>query len=139
MRDRVIASALALLGTPFMHQGRSPGLAIDCAGVLVCIGRALGLVAPDFDVTGYPPTPDGVSLKRICDAMLTPAELAPGGVALIAWRFGPPQHLGVVVPMDDGLGLVHAENLRRHQVVVERLRFTRAMRLVAAYRLPGVH
>ena len=30
----IIASARACLGTPFLHQGRIPGVALDCAGLV---------------------------------------------------------------------------------------------------------
>lgn len=38
----VIAAALKLQGTPYRHQGRQPGLALDCAGVIVCVCRDVG-------------------------------------------------------------------------------------------------
>lgn len=139
--QEVIAAALAMLGTPFHHQGRVPGVGLDCAGVPVCIAWQLGLVPREWNVADYSARPDGVSLKRICDDMMLPVS-APtlGGCVLVAWGNGPPQHLGVVVPMPDGaLGMVHAESRRHRQVVLQRLRFGAHMRLVAAYTLPGVN
>lgn len=135
----ICAAAVRLLGTPFHHQGRWPGLGLDCAGVPIVVARWLGLVAPDFDVTGYAPMPDGRSLKRWCDqTMLQIAAPEAGGVVLVAWREGPPQHLGIVVPGAHGKDMIHADSVRHHAVVRTRLQFGRAMRLVQAYRLPGV-
>lgn len=138
----IVAAARALLGTPFHHQGRVPGVGVDCAGVPICIARALGLVAPDWDVTAYPRVPDGVSLQRYCDDALLPATAPePGGVVLVAWgASGLPQHLGVVVPYlhARALAMVHADSLRHGQVVLQRMVFGRVMRLVRTYRFAGV-
>lgn len=141
LRAAIVAEARGWIGTPFIHQHRVRGVGVDCAGLVICVARAVGIVPPDFDVTGYGMNPDGKSLKAYCDQHLQlldePMNL--GDVVLVAWRQGPPQHLGIVVDHPSGLwGMVHAEN-RAHRAVVEtRLHFGRAMRLVAAYRFPGV-
>lgn len=135
----VCDAAERLLGTPFHHQGRWPGLGLDCAGVPIAVARWLGLVAPDFDITGYGPMPDGRTLKRWCDrCMLQIGGPEVGSVVLVAWRDGPPQHLGIVVPGRHGADMIHADSIRHREVVRTRLHFGRAMRLVQAYRLPGV-
>lgn len=138
---QVAAEARAWIGTPFSHQGRSREAGVDCVGLVIAVARALGLVLPDFDVTGYGARPDGSSLRAACDEHMTQVD-APqmGGVVLMAWSGGPPQHLGLVAdhPLG-GCSLVHADGRRARCVVEQRLVFTRAMRLVAAYRLPGVH
>ena len=60
-------------------------------------------------------------------------------MVLVAWRDGPPQHLGLVVDHPGGgWGMVHAENRAHRRVIETRLAFGRAMRLVAGYSLPGV-
>jgi cell wall-associated NlpC family hydrolase len=142
-RMLVVDAARSMIDTPFAHQGRTPGLALDCAGLLICVARSLGLIAPDFDVSGYSRRPDGNSLRTYCDLYMAPIASADllgfGDVVLVAWRNGLPQHLGIVAPyVHSGLSMVHAES-RRHQRVIEtRLLFGQAMRLVAAYRIPGV-
>lgn len=139
-RDDIVCEARSWIGTPFVHQHRQRGHAVDCAGLLIGVARALGIVAPDFDVTGYSPRPDGVSLRAYCDEHLLPSEaLHVGGVALVAWRNGPPQHLGIVTPYSaDRLAIVHAEGQRHRKVIETRLVFGREMQLVAAYSFPGV-
>ena len=136
----VIRAAQDLLDTPFHHQGRVPGVGLDCAGVPIVIARALELVAPDFDVTGYPRAPDGQTLQRYCAEHMLPAPAPePGGVVLVAWGDGPPQHLGIVAPWrHGGLAMIHAESRRHHAVVMTRLQFGWSMRLAGAYRLRGV-
>lgn len=141
LQRAVVAEARAWIGTPFVHQHRVRGMAVDCAGLVIGVSRALGLVPQDFDVTGYAPIPDGRTLRAYCDAHLQPvAHLELGAVVLVAWRGGPPQHLGIVVDHPSGAwGMVHAES-RMHRAVIEsRLHFGRAMQLVAAYRIPGVN
>lgn len=137
----VVAAARVLLGTPFHHQGRSPGVGIDCAGVPIVVARTLGLVAPDFDVTGYPAAPDGISLRAYChDYMSRWAWEEPGGVVLVSWRDGPPQHLGIVAEHESGTGLsiIHADSIRQRCVIETRLEWGRYMRRVACYRFHGV-
>jgi hypothetical protein len=137
----VVTAARALLGTPFQHQCRSPGVALDCAGVVICTARAVGAVAPEFDVTGYRRLPDGVSLRAYCDAHLR-AVAAPrvGGVVLVSMGPGRPHHLGIVVPYAHGnaLAMVHAESQRHRSVIETRLMFGATMRLQGAYVIPGV-
>lgn len=136
----VVAEARRWVGVPFAHQHRHREVGVDCVGLVVCVARALAVVPAAFDVTGYPAVPDGRSMRAQCDAVLEPAAaLQLGGVALLAWMGGPPQHLGIVAEHPSGgWSLIHAENRRHRQVIEQRLVVGRAMQLVAAYRLPGV-
>lgn len=137
----VVAAARALLGTPFHHQGRSPGVGIDCAGVPIVVARALGLVASDFDVNDYPPMPDGTSLRAYCHEYMARWHVEePGGVVLVSWRDGPPQHLGIVAEHESGAGLsiIHADSVRQKRVIETRLEWGRYMRRVACFRIIGV-
>lgn len=129
-----------MIGTPFQHQARMPGVGLDCAGLVIAVARRLGLVPANFDITGYQRTPDGLSLERNCDAHLVriaAADLDGGDVVLIAWGDGDPHHVGIVADyLHGGLSMVHAEGRRHKRVIETRLLFGRSMRLVAAYRLP---
>ncbi|MBK8745664.1 MAG: peptidase P60, partial [Propionivibrio sp.] len=42
MTAAILAAARACIGTPFVHQGRIPGLALDCAGLVVAVAQAIG-------------------------------------------------------------------------------------------------
>ncbi len=35
-REDFVRVARSYIGTPFHHQGRLPGVGLDCAGVIVC-------------------------------------------------------------------------------------------------------
>lgn len=36
------------VGTPYVHRGRLPGVALDCVGVAICALRTLGVPVGDF-------------------------------------------------------------------------------------------
>lgn len=142
-RAEIVAIARGFVGTPYQHLGRQPGVALDCAGVLICTGRAAGLVAPDFDVPNYVPQPDGVSLLAWCRAHLGPAvsklDMAPGD-AIVVRPGMRPQHLALLGDYRyGGLSMIHASNEARPPRVIEtRLMWSEALKFVAAFRMPGV-
>jgi len=139
---QVVTAARALLETPYHEQARLPGIGIDCAGMPIVVARMLGLVAPEFDVTGYTSRPDG-TLLSVCDRFMQ-RVVAPevGGVVVVAVRReGLPSHLGIVATWSGGdgfLSMIHADNVRARRVIETRLEWSAALRLVQAYRLPGV-
>lgn len=51
--ERFVQAARALIGSPFMHQGRLAGIALDCIGVPMVAGRSVGLLEPDFEFSAY--------------------------------------------------------------------------------------
>lgn len=141
--EQVVAEARTWIGTPYQHQARVKGVGVDCAGLLIGVARALGLVSPDFDVNGYARLPDGWSLIESSERHMQRVERADmrGGDA-VAVRFDSgPQHFGLLAPYrHGGMSIIHAAS--KHARVIEtRLLFgsgPRAMKLVGAYRLPGV-
>lgn len=46
----VVSTAREYIGTPWHHAGRLKGVGIDCAGLLVCVSRDLGVPVED-DIT----------------------------------------------------------------------------------------
>lgn len=133
----IVETARSLIGTKFHHQGRVPGVGLDCAGVLIVTAWITGKKPRSFDVTGYPRIPDGVTLQRLCDENLDRVwELQPGDIALIRWQKSdaPAQHLGIVGDHPNGLSLIHADSRHHKKVIESRLEFGRYMRLVQGYR-----
>lgn len=141
-RAEFVAVVRSYVGTPYHHQGRLPGVGLDCAGVLICAAWACGVKPAGWDVNGYARQPDGETLRRICDEHLTaidPAAMRAADVLLVRFRRGPPQHLGIVFDHPrGGLSMVHADGLRSKSVSETRVEFGRAMSLVAAYSVPGL-
>lgn len=138
-REDIVAEARTHVGTPWVHQGRTPGHGLDCAGLVIVVARSLGLVAEDFDVNGYTPAPDG-SMLRWCDEhMQRLRDLELGAVLVLATR-DQPQHLGIVGDyLHGGWSLIHACNAAKPPRVIEtRLMFATNMRLRGIYCMPGV-
>lgn len=111
-RERVIETARSYLGVPFRHQGRTRESGIDCAGLLLCVGRELGYLPPEFDVHGYDRTPDGVTLQRVCaegGRRKSMRNRLPGDLVLMrsidtSW----PTHVGVLSEIKGKPFLIHA-------------------------------
>ncbi len=104
-RQEVINYARTLIGTPYHHQGRLPGVGLDCIGLMVMLAKFIGL--PPNDETGYGRIPDGQSIHRgLTRDMVTirPVEVQPGDV-LTFWirRPGLVQHVGLATDV----GLIH--------------------------------
>jgi cell wall-associated NlpC family hydrolase len=142
-REQIVSEAREWIGTPYRHQARAKGVAVDCVGLLIGVARRLGLVAPDFDVTGYTRRPDGWTLIEECERHMTRLErdFMRYGDGVIVRFDAEPQHFGFVAPYrHGGWSIIHAT--AKYGCVVEtRLLFGRAplaMKFVAAYRLPGI-
>lgn len=135
--EQIVAAARALIGTPYAHQGRLPGIALDCVGVAVTICRQQ-MMNPTLDVTGYPQVGDGKMLMEACDKYLIRIqEIEVGGVAIFS-SGGPVHHMGIVAPYQyGGLSFIHARGPLHPRKVVE-TKIIGTMRLCAAYRFPGV-
>jgi cell wall-associated NlpC family hydrolase len=138
--SEVVAKAREWLGTPFQHQQRTKGLAVDCAGLLIGVARELQLVEADFDVGGYARQPDGVSLLRSCDQYMTRLQrdqLRPGHVIVVSYD-AHPGHIGILGDYaHGGLSMIHAA-MKSGRVIETRLMFSSHMRFAAAYNLLGV-
>lgn len=139
-RAEIVAEARSWLGTPWVHQHCLKGVAVDCAQMIMAIGKARGLVPEDLRVDDYGREPNGTILK-VCSEHMDPirqADMLPGDVVVVMVEHQP-QHLGVVADyVHGGLSVVHASSAGRKQVIETRLAFMRGFRYVAAYRFRGV-
>lgn len=143
MRQAFIDACRAQVGTPWVHQGRTPGLALDCLGLIIASLWQIGLKPRTFDIVGYGEHPDG-SMLALCRQHMReiPRTAArSGSVVLLAGDEGP-RHLGVLWDYAPGhLGIVHARagGKREARVVEHRLLLGPRMRLVAAFDIPGLN
>lgn len=133
--DDIIAAARECLDTPFRHQGRLPGIGIDCAGVAIHVAKRIG--ADCFDVDGYGPVPVGGELEKALDAQpcLDPVELAdrlPGDLLLMRFA-AEPQHLAICA----GDTIVHAYEAVG-KCCEHRLSSVWESRIVRIYRFEGI-
>lgn len=99
----LILTARQCLKTPFHHQGRVPGIGLDCGGLIVHIARTHNLRYND--VMGYSREPDGWSLEACLDSqpglthVTCSTELArKAGDILLLWinRKHIPRHLAIL-------------------------------------------
>lgn len=132
-RSEVVAEARTWLETPYRHQGRLKGVAVDCAGLVLGVVRALGMECRD--VEGYAKRPDG-TLKDIVYSQTLPVEPgceAAGDVVVFHWD-NDPVHLAILTSKDS---IIHAFAINRE--VCEHGINERWRRQIAAFRkIPGV-
>lgn len=107
LSDEIINAARDVIGTPFKHQGRLPGIALDCAGVIVHVLESVGV--PYNDLYGYSRLPHNGRLKAALDSqssLIRVSNFEPGDVLLM--RFGKePTHLAIFA----GSTIIHAYEL----------------------------
>lgn len=137
-RQTIVETARAWIGTPYRHQGRHKGRAIDCIGLIIGVGADLGVTikAP----TNYSESPSGEMLVREADQQfITPAhtEMAPGDIAVLwGWSRNEPQHFAIVGNFGPRLTMIHAFSKRR-QVVEHGFDDFWSKRFVRLYNFPG--
>lgn len=129
--EAIVACARTWTGTRYVHQARGPKGpegGTDCVGLLIGVAAELGIVAPDYDPTGYDWETDGTQLRAELSTysdlvaysdvsqeidfwleVLQPADIAVFKIV------GLPQHTGFVTEIDYGTsgtfpGLIHAYN-----------------------------
>lgn len=101
----IVTAARACLGTPFVHQGRQPGVGLDCVGVAIHALRACGYTVTD--IPGYGRTPYGIALAEAIEAhefLQRVPDIAPGDILLMRFE-REPQHIAIAG--DEGT-LIHA-------------------------------
>ena len=132
--EQIIAAARACLGTPFVHQGRIPGQALDCAGLVMAVAQSIG--ADYQDQPGYGRTPANGLLQQAlemqpCLQRVAMADRQAGDVLLM--RFATePQHLAI----DAGATVIHSYQ-QVGKVCEHGLTDVWLKRIVAVYRFRG--
>jgi cell wall-associated NlpC family hydrolase len=136
-RDEVVTEARQWLSVPYRHKGRSR-TGLDCIGLLVVVGRALGVPHEDrTDYTDYP-TAERV-IQNVMDRYLELAPAAsawPGSIGLFADE-RLPCHCGLFSLQHGRVHLIHAM-LRRRVVLEEPWLNGRGFRLIRRYQFPGL-
>ncbi len=131
--DDIVAAARACIGTPFVHQGRIPGVALDCAGLVVAVAESVGVEYADH--AGYGRNPANGLLESVLDVQpfLTRVfDRKPGDVLLMRFA-GEPQHLAIFT----GDNIIHSyESVGK--VCEHRMADVWAVRIVRVYRFKGV-
>lgn len=131
--DEIITAARACVGTPFQHQGRIIGLALDCAGVIVHTAAQFGLQS--VEPTGYGRSPCDGMLEAAADLQLYLQRVIDMQAAdVLMMRFtGEPQHVGIYT----GDTIIHAYE-SAGKVVEHRMDDKWLRRVVRVYRFKDV-
>jgi cell wall-associated NlpC family hydrolase len=93
--DDIINAARSQLGTPFRHQGRVPGLALDCAGLAAYVAKSLGCDYNEWP--GYGRTPHRGLLQSVLDnqpCLVRVNDRQPGDLLLMKWN-KEPMHVAI--------------------------------------------
>lgn len=94
-----VSAARACLNTLFHHQGRIPGIGLDCIGLVIVALRATGMHIQDR--TDYGRRPDGKSLAAALTAHgATPVDAIAAGDVLLFRYDGQPQHVALATSAD---------------------------------------
>lgn len=128
----IIEAARKYLGVPFRHQGRTPPLALDCAGLFVQVCRDIGL--PVDDEQGYGVNPHkGLleqSIERQPFLVRVPKEQMKAGDILLMRFNTDPQHIAIHA----GETMIHAYS-HAGKVVEHRIADVWRARIVRVYRV----
>lgn len=115
--DLLISAARSWIGTPYRHQGRLRGHAVDCVGVVIEAALetgVLGVSRETFDqrfrpFQGYGRLPRPLLVRRALATFMVEVEHArEGDVAFLRWDRGPPMHLAFLARHDGRLTMIHA-------------------------------
>ncbi|WP_440468115.1 NlpC/P60 family protein [Pseudomonas sp. YH-1] len=139
-RSEIVALAMAQQRTPFRHQGRVPGLVLDCVGLYIHICSELGI--EHIDTEGYARQPYDGTLERELDRQpglekISLNEAQAGDV--LAMRISrAPQHIAIHAGFIDGHPYIIHSSEEAGYVCHHRLDSTWRHRLLMAYRFKGV-
>ena len=127
----VVAEARSWLGVPYLHQGRTRA-GIDCVGLPIVVGRALGFFREGFEVANYGRLPSTELAERVVEHCRPIERGTAGALVVIAWT-----RLAAHVAIGTGDTLIHAyESVGR---VTEHGYRGRWLRLThSTWALPGV-
>lgn len=131
----IVAAAREAIGTPFRHQGRTIGKALDCAGLIIHVAQSVNV---DYsDVAGYSKNPsDGILESALdsqpCLVRVDIQDRQAGDILLMRFS-GDPQHLAICA----GETIIHSyANVGR--VCEHRLADVWVSRIVRVYRFTEV-
>lgn len=141
-RAEIIEFVRAMPPTPFRHQGRAPGVGIDCIGrILVPLWH---FELTDIDIKGYPRLSSEQQIYRFLENVIASGliwripkkDRLPGDFAL--FRIGKdPQHFGWITDT----GIAHATYLsdkKRNCLVEHSMDQTLIDSIIQIYRVRGI-
>jgi hypothetical protein len=118
----IVREARTWVGTPYRHAARLKGVGVECVGVILGVGTALGHISPLADLAflkyrGYSRVPNPRRmLQGMCEYLVRrdePVGVIPpdGSIGWFQWREDLPMHLAIVGTFDQRRTMIHAFNL----------------------------
>lgn len=110
---KIVDTARSFVGTKFVHQGRMPGVGLDCIGLITCVARALDI--PHHDDVNYSRRPEPGRLREgllASGCFEIPAEERRHGDILTFWFCASrhEQHVGILATDRGRETLIHTLN-----------------------------
>ena len=136
--EQIIAAARECLETPFRHQGRQPGLGLDCVGLVRYPLVRLCGITDDFRTYSLQAQPEHKTRAILAQfdhliSEVPKADMRPGDILWMRFNRDP-QHFGLFT----GWNLIHAVNNGRRRVVEHGFRAPWPARVRAVFRYRGV-
>jgi len=130
--DLVVQYAREALGTPYRHQGRLVGQALDCIGLAIYVAQRLNL--PYTDLPAYGQTPHKGLLQEMTElqpCLERVSQRQKGDLLLMKFTYDP-QHMAICA----GDTIIHCA-MDTGRVVENRIDADTERRIVAVYRFRG--
>ena len=148
-RASIVGAAREYVGTPFQHQGRIRGKALDCVGLVLCVCEDLGILGASHspeswtrlpEYTTYGPQP----LRRVvfdkCMERLVAKgrfDIKPGDVLSLRVPMEP-CHVAIVSERAGVLYMIHAYNGGTEKCVEHVFEVKWQRRVAGVFSIPGV-
>lgn len=117
-RSAIVAAARSWVGTPFQHQQSLKGVGVDCVGVILGVGRELGVLeispAAWAPFAAYTRQPNPARMRKamgkfLDESIVDPRSIPePGSIGWFGWRADLPMHLAITAELDGRPTMIHA-------------------------------
>jgi len=144
-RSDIYNEARRWVGTPYHHHGRAHSQSCDCIGLLIGVGRVLGLtVPPEMALPDYSSLPHDDLSERMAARFLVPSKIKtidqalPGQIGLFSIsQRGVGQHFAIFALHKGRKTMIHAY-MRGRTVIEAGISDHWRSRLISVYDYPGV-
>jgi NlpC/P60 family putative phage cell wall peptidase len=148
-RSAVVAAARRWIGTPFAHQGRVKGRAVDCLGLILCVLEEVGAMGasptseswtrlPEYTQYGPEPGKGKVYAGCIKHAILKPFHEVKAGDILSLRAPSEPCHVAFVSKQGTTLYMIHAYNGGKQMCVEHVLDEIWLRRIAGVFEIPDI-
>lgn len=130
-RSDVANYAMSLIGTPFVLQGRLPGVGLDCVGVVVSIMKHFGIPCEDYVKYRLVPEP-GQLYYYLGRQLETTITCQTGDIVFLSIKRTYADHVAIF----NGFDFIHACNIAKRVTITPHCLF--GSKILSTYQFPGV-